>query len=539
MGISTGVALARLLEAWGVDTVFGIPGVHTVELYRGLAASGIRHVTPRHEQGAGFMADGYARATGRPGVCLVITGPGVTNVATAMGQAWGDSVPMLVISSVNAHGAMGSGAGWLHELPDQRALAAGVAAFSRTVHVSEALPQALAEAFAVFEGGRPRPVHIELPLDVMHAPMSDAPVAGAPVRMARPAPAPEAVEAAAAWLDAAERPVILAGGGVVRAAEAVQALAEALDAPVAMTTNGRGILPPDHPLNVSLSASMPATRAMVAESDVVLALGTELGSTDYDAWEDGGFAIPGRFIRADIDPAQALRGSTPDLVLLGDAGLAARLLAGRIAPRHGTGAMRAAAARAGIAALPAAMRGDLALLDLVREALPDAPVVGDSTQISYAGNVAFAPARAGGYWSSATGFGTLGYALPAAIGAAVGTGGPVVGIVGDGGLQFGLGELASAVEAGARVILLVHDNAGYGEIKGYMEARNVPPLGVDILTPNLGAIAAACGWHVDQPTAPVELPGMLAVAAQREGPTMILFGEALRAAFSDEPRCHK
>jgi len=111
--ISTGMYLTKLLESYGVDTVFGIPGVHTVELYRGLAGSGIRHVTPRHEQGAGFMADGYARVSGKPGVCFIITGPGMTNIVTAMGQAYGDSIPMLVISTVNAHGRMGSGQGWL------------------------------------------------------------------------------------------------------------------------------------------------------------------------------------------------------------------------------------------------------------------------------------------------------------------------------------------------------------------------------------------------------------------------------------------
>src|SRR6195952_4616931 len=129
-----GEVLVKLLEGYGVEQVFGIPGVHTVELYRGLAGSSINHVTPRHEQGAGFMADGYARATGKPGVCFIITGPGMTNIATAMGQAYGDSVPMLVISTVNAHGRMGSGDGWLHELPDQQSLSRGVAAFSTTVN---------------------------------------------------------------------------------------------------------------------------------------------------------------------------------------------------------------------------------------------------------------------------------------------------------------------------------------------------------------------------------------------------------------------
>ena len=184
--ISTGMYLTKLLEAYGVDTVFGIPGVHTVELYRGLAGSSINHVTPRHEQGAGFMADGYARASGKPGVCFIITGPGMTNIVTAMGQAYGDSVPMLVISTVNQPGRMGSGEGWLHELPNQQALVSQVSAFSYTVNRPEELSMALARAFAVFDSERPRPVHIELPINVMLAPADHLPVPHKVVRLKRP-----------------------------------------------------------------------------------------------------------------------------------------------------------------------------------------------------------------------------------------------------------------------------------------------------------------------------------------------------------------
>ncbi len=162
-----GEALIGLLEAHGVDTVFGIPGVHTVELYRGLARSNIRHVTPRHEQGAAFMADGYARASGKPGVALLITGPGVTNAITPMAQARADSIPMLVISGVNRSDTLGKGLGYLHELPDQRGLIEKVALFSYRVTEPAELPVALAKAFAIFASGRPGPVHIEIPLDAM------------------------------------------------------------------------------------------------------------------------------------------------------------------------------------------------------------------------------------------------------------------------------------------------------------------------------------------------------------------------------------
>ena len=164
---TVGEALIALLEAHGVDTVFGIPGVHTIELYRGLARSTIRHVTPRHEQGAAFMADGYARVSGKPGVVLVITGPGLTNAITAMAQARADSVPMLVISGVNVTTTLGKGLGYLHELPDQRGMLATVALSSQRIADPAELPAALARAFAIFGASRPGPVHIEIPLDVM------------------------------------------------------------------------------------------------------------------------------------------------------------------------------------------------------------------------------------------------------------------------------------------------------------------------------------------------------------------------------------
>ena len=524
--ISTGVYLTHLLRRYGVDVVFGIPGVHTVELYRGLAGSGVRHVTPRHEQGAGFMADGYARASGKPGVCFIITGPGMTNILTAMAQAYADSVPMLVISTVNAHGRMGSGEGWLHELPAQQTLVAGVSAFSRTIHRPEELAPALAQAFAVFQGARPRPVHIELPINVMLAEAGHLPLP-APLALDRPAPAPAALDQAAALLVGAARPVILAGGG---AAGPVAALAEALDAPVVMTTNARGLLPPGHPLAVTLSPSMPQSRALIAAADVVLALGTEFGATDYDMYEDGGFALPGALIRADIDPVQIARGPLPRLGLVGDAGLAAQGLLDRIAPRGNCGgATRAAQAQVGLAALPTAMQGDLRLLDLVRDTLPDARLVGDSTQLTYAGNLGFAAAGPKSWFNSATGFGTLGYGLPAALGAKLADDRAVVAISGDGGLQFVLGELASVAETGLPVILLLHDNRGYGEIKSYMLAKNIPPLGVDILTPDLAAIAAACGWRVARVADVTALPDLLRKAAAADGPSLLIFGDDLRA----------
>ncbi len=527
-GITAGIFLTRALEAYGVDTVFGIPGVHTIELYRGIPDSGIRHITPRHEQGAGFMADGYARVSGKPGVCFIISGPGMTNITTAMGQAYGDSVPMLVISAVNSHGRKGSGEGWLHELPDQRGLTSGVTAMSRTINTPEEIAPSLAQAFAIFEGARPRPVHLEVPINVLSMP-GDHLALPVPMKVARPAPAPDAVAEAAAILNAAKRPVILAGGGAKNADLA--ALAEVLDAPVVMTTNARGAMPKGHSLALSLSPTQPEIRAMVANADAVLALGTEMGPTDYDLYEDGGFAIPGALIRVDIDPAQMARSAAPQLGIVADAAQMVAALKPQIALADRAGAARAATARAGYSALDPAMRGDLALLSCIQSALPEAVIVGDSSQAVYAGNLGFDASAPGRWFNSATGFGTLGYGLPAAIGASIASGAPVVSLVGDGGLQFSAPEMASAVEAKAPVILMLYDNSGYGEIKTYMVNADVTPVGVDLFTPDLAGLASASGWEVFSCETAEALPSILKAARDTGKPAMIRYTDALRKDF--------
>ena len=168
-----GEALMQLLEAYGVTTVFGIPGEHTLELYRGIEKSSLRVVTPRNEQGASFMADGYARVTGEPGVCTLITGPGVTNASTGIGQAYADSIPMLVISSANDRLSLGRGWGRLHETTDLCAITRPITALSEMVLDPLELPGLVAQAFGIFRSQRPRPVHIAIPLDVLEMPVEE------------------------------------------------------------------------------------------------------------------------------------------------------------------------------------------------------------------------------------------------------------------------------------------------------------------------------------------------------------------------------
>lgn len=510
---TVGEALVAGLKARGVEVVFGIPGVHTIELYRGLAGSGLRHVTARHEQGAAFMADGYARTTGRPGVAFVITGPGLTNALTAMAQAREDSIPMLVVSGVNRRDSLGKGLGLLHELPDQAAM---VRALCPTFHVGapEALAAALDGAFAAMLSGRPGPAHIEVPTDVMPLPCPPLPPPAAAVRER---PDAQALARAAALLSQARRPVILAGGGALRAEAALRRLAEALDAPVVLTANARGLMHA-HPLTVPASPSLPAVRALVAESDRVLAVGTEFGQTDYDMYVRGGFPDTSGMIRIDVCAAQLARQPAAlTLCARAEEALPALLPA----PRLAQGAERAAAARrAARAELDDYMHPQLAALEAVRDAAPDAIIVGDSTACVYAGNLYYDAPFPGAWFNAATGFGALGYGPGAAVGAAIGSGRRVICWLGDGGLQFSPGELRTAVDEGLPVTFLVWNNRGFREIAMAMQAAQAPVIGCDPSPLNTEPFAAACDLPYARSSAE---PGDIAaaIAAPIAGPRLI------------------
>jgi acetolactate synthase-1/2/3 large subunit len=269
---------------------------------------------------------------------------------------------------------------------------------------------------------------------------------------------------------------------------------------------------------------------MVEASDVVLAIGTEFGPTDYDMYEDGFFTIPGKLIRIDIDPTQVMRTVMPEVGIVGDAATAAGHLAGAVTTANHDGAARAAAARKDPRGdLTGPMRGDLLLLETIRDRLPGVIFVGDSTQLVYSGNLGYTAAAPGTYFNSATGYGTLGYGLPAAIGAkAAAPGRPVIVLAGDGGLQFSIAELASAKEARLPLIVLLLNNFGYGEIKSYMVSKNIPPLGVDLYTPDFIALGEAYGWETAKAGSVDDLVGMVEAASRGTEPTLIVFGEEVR-----------
>jgi acetolactate synthase-1/2/3 large subunit len=518
-----GIYLLEALERYGITHVFGIPGVHNIELYRGLPASGVRHVGARHEQGLGFMADGFARAAGRPAVCFTITGPGLTNIATAMAQAYADSIPMLVIASQNRRGEAGSGRGFLHEMPNQAALAAQVSGFSHSLSTVDELPEVLARAFAQLTAGRPRPAYIEIARDLLSADASALPYPTqiAPLRMG--AAPMQSLHHAAQRLGAARAPLILAGGGAARAAGAVRRLAERLQAPVIMTINGRGILPPGHPLAVPFSPSLAPVRAGIAQADVVLAIGTELGPTDYDMYSLSDFPPPAQLIRIEIDAQQMVRNAVPSVALLGDARETVdALLALDLGPPRAKNAVGEAVCASAAASLSTAVRDQIAFLESLRDALPGVLLVGDSTQPVYAGNLGFAAAEPGTWFNSSSGFGTLGYALPAGIGASLAQPQrPVLVLAGDGGLQFTLPELGVLRDLKRWVGVIVWNNDGYGEIKSSMIEAGVAPTAVDLKPPDLRLLAQAYGLEYRLVRDGNTLQGVLAQFATERKPLII------------------
>ncbi len=519
---AVGEVLIDLLQANDVDVVFGIPGVHTVELYRGLANSPIRHVTPRHEQGAGFMADGYARVSGKPGVCLVITGPGLTNIITPMAQARADSVPMLVISGVNGRAQLGHGRGELHELPDQSAMIKTLANYSHTLLEPTYLADVIAHAFGVLGSSRPGPVHIEIPTDVMSAQIEIPELRRA--NIAKPRAAAAAVAKAAELCANAQRSMILAGGGAKEAASSLGELATRIDAPIITTVNARGILH-GHPLCVPASPSLAPVREALMASDLVLAIGTEIGATDYDIYGEGKFPALQSLVRIDIDADQIARGPRADVALLSAAGSACEDLVTAIpsSPCQHDGAKRATSLRnAAIGALGFEQRQEVEIIDTIRTALPGCIIVGDSTRPVYSGNLYCECDRIGGWFNAATGYGALGFAPPAAIGASIAAPGvPVVCLVGDGGIQFTLGELGSSMDENTPVIFLVWNNFGYQTIEQYMTEFAIAPVGVSPSPPDFELLAQAYGLGAQRLSAIDQLPGALAKAAAVGKPALI------------------
>ena len=529
MSRTIGCYLVELLAANDVDTVFGIPGVHNLELYRGLAASSVRHVLVRHEQGAGFAADGYARLSGRIAVAFTISGPGLTNILTAVAQAYSDSVPMLVIATTPVRASLGKQWGVLHELKDQFALASGIFGVAHSARSAEDVRDSLRSCLASLRAGRPRPAYLEIPLDVLSE-LTSLPalkyVDAAPL----PCAAPEQIDAAVRLLAVAQRPLIIAGGGARQASAELHRLVDVLDCPLVTTTAGKGLLPENHPANLGAALPFRAARALLSEADVVLAVGTELAETDI--WSGFKLALSGLLIRIDIDPAKLSDHYAADVAIWGDARSSLHSIQEQLQPRTGwrTAIGGAAAVRAQIRSeFDEKAHGFSVALGAIRAALPaDGVVVSDMTQIAYFGNYGFV-CDAPGQWFHPAGYGTLGFALPAAIGAKISSPArAVLALAGDFGLQFTLQELMTAVEENVSLPIVVWNNSALGQIRDDMQSATIPLTGVIARNPDFVAWAHACGALGIRVRNAASLTEAIRSALHRPGPTLI---EVLAADF--------
>ena len=522
--LTGGQAVIRALEAHGVEVAFGIPGVHTLAIYDALVDSGIEHILGRHEQGVGFMADGYARASGKPGVALIITGPGVTNVATAVGEAYTESTPLLVIASAEERRWLRKMAGNYHDITDQIGVIRPITGYAAEATAVEQIPGLVGEAFRSMAAGRSRPAYVEIPRDLLE---QEAAFEIAPARpVAKPGPAPDAVAEAVAAIGAARRIVIYAGGGAVSsgASAGLVALAERLGAPVVTSQLGKGAVPEDHPLSLgNLWERDNAVGDLLGAADLALVFGSKLGVAETESMA---MPLPRNLIRVDIDPAEVGRHYPPTQTIVADARLTAEALAAALeaagVSKQGWTAAQVAETKA--AALAASWGAENApWLEALRRAIPRQGIlVGDTTMMTYLAARRY-PVYAPRTWLVPTGYLTLGFALPAALGAKVAKPEtPVVAMVGDGGFQFTMHELATAVQFRLPVPIVIFNDSTYTAVKMDQAMRyDRRYLGVDLVNPDFLQLAAAYGMPGERAESPEALERAVTAALGRDLPTII------------------
>ncbi|HET9015693.1 MAG TPA: thiamine pyrophosphate-binding protein [Thermomicrobiaceae bacterium] len=519
-----GQAAIRALEAQGVDVVFGIPGVHTLELYDALRDSSIRHVLARHEQGAGFMADGYARASGRPGVAVIITGPGITNVATPVGEAFADSSPVLVLSSNVEQQWAGQMLGHLHDLKDQLGVMAAVTRWNTRATSVTQVPRAVSRAFAEMAAGRPRPTHVEVPLDVLSA-WDD--VAVEPSTPGKPnAPRSTEVDRAVQSIASARRPVVYCGGGVITsgATPEITELATRLGAPVLTSIMGKGAVSEDHPLALgALWSRGNAVDQLLREADLALVFGSKLGAQETDYQQ---MPLPANLIRIDVDPVELTRNYPAALAIEADAretaiALLRALEAGPSSePAWSTNQVADVRERARTQAWGADKQG---YVEALRGAIPhDGILVNDMTMMSYV-LCGLYPVNEPRTFFFPSGYGTLGFSLPAAIGAKVARpDAVVVAVAGDGGFQYTMQELATAVQFRLGIPIVIFNDSTYTAVKD-AQAREYDRrfIAVDLINPDYVKLADAYGIPSTVARTPDELGRAVREASTRDLPTII------------------
>ena len=516
---SGGEAIVSGLVAHGVDTVFGLPGAQIYGLFDAFQQAQLKVIGARHEQACGYMAFGYARATGRPGVFSVVPGPGVLNAGAGLLTAFGANEPVLCLTGQVPSAFLGKGRGHLHEMPDQLATLRTFVKWAERIEYPANAPALVARAFQEMLSGRRGPASLEMPWDVFTQKVE---VGAAEIFDPFPAPPPDLdrVKSAASLIAASKTPMIFVGSGAIEARDEILELAELIDAPVVAFRSGRGIVSNAHELGLTMAAAY----RLWPQTDLMIGVGTRLELPAMTRWP---FRPDGlKCIRIDIDPSE-MRRFTPDAAVVADskAGTSELLAALRKAGYAKISGRRAAIREASAAALKEIQKvqPQMAYLNILREVLPSNAIVTDElSQVGFASWYGFPVYEPRTFISS--GYqGTLGSGFPTALGAKVAhPERPVVAITGDGGFMFGVQELATAVQFNIGVVVLVFNNNSYGNVRRDQRERFEGRIvASDLVNPDFLKLAESFGVGATRVTSPDHFRPALEKALANGGPTLI------------------
>lgn len=517
-------AIVRQLERNGVELVFGIPGTHNLPLYEALGASTIRHVTPRHEQGGGYAADAYSRSSGRPGVVITTSGPGLTNVVTAAATSYADSVPVLVVSPGPPLGGAGTETGILHEMKDQRLHMEAVVERTYRVKTPSEAAHAVSDVFARWQTGRTRPAYIEVPLDRFDLREEVSDIEGEVIPPLRPNR--DDVETAANAIADAGSHVLVVGSGAKHATQQLRSLAELLRCPVVTTVNGKGIFPETHELSLGATVRLDASVELIDNADSVIIVGATLGDAEF-----GGVRLNprGRVVRIDCEYGQLDLNATASHKIWADAKLALTALIESLSQKNNGPASHEndVNLEQALRALREQILRDSPLYSRVHDSIlsvlpPGSTIVGDSAQVSYLGTAYHLKAIRYGQFLYPTRFATLGYGIPGGIGASLAnTGLPVIVLIGDGGAMFTIQEFATAVDLNLGLPVVIMNNGGYEEIRQQMLERDFVPFGVEVRSPDFPLLGRALGGEGVRVQQIDDLGDEVRAALARNVPTLI------------------
>jgi acetolactate synthase I/II/III large subunit len=515
--MTTAEAVVATLADHGIDTVYGVPGVHNDPLFDALfhARNRVRVLHARHEQTGAYMALGAALATGRPQACAGVPGPGVLNMTAALLTAYGMEAPVLALCGQIPSYAIDRGYGHLHEIPDQLGLLRHVTKHAARITGPHEASARVANAVCLSLSGRRRPVALECAIDTWtHA--GPAPMVG-PIPPVVPPVDPEAVLAVARTLGAARRPLIVVGGGAQDAAPEVRQLAELLGAPVVSYRRGRGVLPTTH----RLAVPFPVGRRLWQTADVVLGVGTRLYNQQSQWGVDDGLSV----LRLDIDPEEVDRLRPPAAAMVCDAAPGLRALLEALPAHMAAREDRAAeldGERAWLAERLSRLEPQMGFLRAMRAALPpDGLFVDEVTQLGFAARMAFDVPGPRLFFSGYQD--NLGYGYGTALGvAAACPGRPVLSIAGDGGFGYQAFELATAKRHGLQVVVVVFDDGHFGNVKRIQQqAWGGREIANDLANPDFVAYAESFGVAAYRATTPAELQARLAEAFALRAPALV------------------